>query len=200
METTNENVVFSHEDGLKTIYAMINSTKGSIGENYLYYLLWGYLVGLACILEFFLMRVVHYEKSYQVWPVLMGLGMVLTGLMTWRMKKNSTHRTFIGNMMGYLWMAWLISLVILLFFANMRQDYSIILPLTMVMYGMGIFVSGGMISFRPLIIGGIVSWIASVVAFFQPHDVQLLLMTGTVIVSYIIPGHMLRQSSKKQRP
>ncbi len=67
------------------------------------------------------------------------------------------------------------------------------------MYGLGIFISGGVISYRPLIIGGIISWIAALVSYFQPYNVQLLIMTATVIVSYIIPGHMLRIEAKKQK-
>jgi len=199
METKNESMGFSHEDGLKTIYAMIASTKSTIGENYLFYLLWGYLVGLACILEYALIRVVNYEQHYMVWPVLMGLGMVLSGVLTLRRQKASTHKSFIGNIMGYLWGGWFFSLVIILFFATQVQNYNLVLPLTMVMYGMGIFISGGVINYRPLIIGGIISWIAALVSFFQPYLVQLLLMTITVVVSYIIPGHMLRSVAKQQR-
>ena len=199
METKNESMGFSHEDGLKTIYAMITSSKNTIGENYLFYLLWGYLVGLACISEYMLIRVVHYERHYMVWPVLMGLGMIVSGVLTFRRQKTSNHKTFIGNIMSYLWSGWLVSLLIIMYFATQLQNYSLILPLSMVMYGMGIFISGGVISYRPLIIGGIVSWLAALVAFFQPYNVQLLLMTATVIVSYIIPGHMLRIEAKKQK-
>jgi hypothetical protein len=200
METKNESMGFSHEDGLKTIYAMITSTRNTIGENYLYYILWGYLVGLACISEYILIRLVQYERHYMVWPVLMGLGMALSGVLTLRRQKTSTHRTFIGNIMNYLWGGWVISLLIIMYFATRLQNYDLILPLTMVMYGMGIFVSGGVISYRPLIIGGVISWIAALVAYFQPYNIQLLLTTVTVIVSYIIPGHMLRIEAKKQKP
>ncbi len=198
METKNERLEFSHEDGLKTIYAMITSTKNTMGENYLFYLVWGYLVGLACILEFLLMRIVQYERHYIVWPVLMGLGMVLSGVLTFRRQKTSTHKSFIGNIMGYLWGGWLVSLLIIMFFTTQLDNHSLILPFTMVMYGLGIFISGGVISYRPLIIGGIISWIAALVSYFQPYNVQLLLMTATVIVSYIIPGHMLRIEAKKE--
>ena len=199
METKNESVEFSHEDGLKTIYAMITSTKNTIGENYLFYLLWGYLVGLAGISEYILIRVVNYERHYMVWPVLMGLGMVVSGVLTLRRQKSSTHRTFIGNIMSYLWGGWLVSFMIIMYFSTQLQNHSLIMPLTMVMYGLGIFISGGIISYRPLIIGGIISWVAALVAYFQPYNVQLLLMTATVIVSYIIPGHMLRIEAKKQK-
>ena len=120
-----------------------------------------------------------------VWPVLMGFGMVVSGVLTLRRQKASTHKTFIGNIMGYLWGGWVVSLLIIMFFATQLQNYSLILPLTMVMYGMGIFISGGVMSYRPLIIGGIISWIAALVAYFQPYNVQLLIMTATVIVSYI---------------
>jgi hypothetical protein len=199
MEKIEKNQGFSHEEGLKTIYAMIKLTKGSIGANYLYYLLWGYLVALACILEYLFIRVVHSEHSYLVWPVIMGAGLVASAIFTWRQQRTRTHMTFIGNIMGYLWGGWLFSFLILLLFANLRHDYSLIMPVTMVMYGLGIFVSGGVISFKPFIIGGILAWIASVAAYFQPHDVQLLIMIATVILSYIIPGYQLRNAGKMEK-
>jgi hypothetical protein len=199
METKNESLGFSHEEGLKTIYAMITSTKSTIGDNYLYYLLWGYLVGLSCLSEFILIRFVHYGRHYMVWPVLMGLGMVGSGIITLRRQKASTYRSFIGNIMGYIWGGWLVSFLLIMYFSTQLQNHTLILPLTMVMYGMGIFISGGVINYRPLIIGGIISWIAALASYFQPYNIQLLLMTVTVIVSYIIPGHMLRHDSKKQK-
>jgi membrane protein implicated in regulation of membrane protease activity len=73
-----------------------------------------------------------------------------------------------------------------------------ILPITLVMYGLGIFVSGGVVDFKPLLVGGLVAWAGSVIAFFQPYTVQLLLVSVVVLVSYIVPGHMLRNISKKQ--
>lgn len=198
METKNESVEFSHEDGLRTIYSMIASTRNTIGGNYLFYLLWGYLVGLACILEFILIQVVHYEKHYMVWPVLMGFGMIVSGILTLRRQKTSKVKTFIGNIMSYLWGGWLVSFLLIIYFATQLNNHSIILPLTMVMYGMGVFVSGGVINYRPLIIGGVISWLAALASFYQPYMIQLLLMTATVIVSYIIPGHMLRTQAQKQ--
>ena len=189
---------FNREAGLKTIYAMIESAKGRIGDNYLYYLLWGYLVVITCALEYILITAVHYGQHYLVWPVLMGLGMVASGILTWRQKRTSKHKTFIGNVMSYLWGGWFIGFIILLLFANLRQDYEIILPVTLVMYGLGIFISGGVIDFKPLLYGGLLAWAGSVIAFFQPYTVQLLITMAVVLVSYIIPGHMLRTLSKKQ--
>ena len=199
MKSISEQQKFSHEEGLKTIYAMIESTKGTIGENYLYYLLWGYLVAITCILEFIFIRVLHYGKHYLLWPVLMGFGLVISVLFMWRQKRKKTHSTFIGNVMVYLWGGWFISFMILLVFVILLQEHRAIMPVIMVMYGLGIFISGGVMSFRPLIVGGLIAWAAAVLAFYQTHQVQLLIMTIVVIVSYIIPGHVLRNRSKRQK-
>jgi hypothetical protein len=198
MEAETETGNFYPEEGLKTIYAMIQSAKSTIGENYLYYLFWGYLVLIACIAEYALITL-RYNQHYLVWPVLMGLGIVVSVLFNIRQAKRSTSKSFIGQVMMYLWGGWLVSFVILIVFANLGEQYAVILPLAMVMYGLGIFVSGGVVNFRPLIFGGILSWIAAGISFFQPHAIQLLIMTGVVIVSYIVPGHMLRKKSKEQQ-
>jgi hypothetical protein len=154
---------------------------------------------IACIAEYLLIVLGGFKQHYLVWPVLMGLGVILSGIQIFRQKKSSRTKTHIGNVMSYLWGGWFVSFFILILFANLREDYAVILPLSLVMYGLGIFVSGGVVDFRPLVIGGLIAWIAAVVSFFQPHTIQLIIMTGVVIVSYIIPGHMLRNLSKKQQ-
>ena len=197
METFDENRNFNHEDGLKTIYAMIQSAKSTIGENYRYYLLWGYLVLATSLLEFILIKLIGYEKHYVVWPALMPLGALISGFWAFRQKRLSKSKTHIGNVMGYLWGGWLICFLLLMLFANLQAAYGSILPVALAMYGLGIFVSGGVVDFKPLIIGGIISWVAAVLAYFQPYTLQLLIMSSVVIVSYIIPGHLLRRLSKK---
>jgi hypothetical protein len=165
----------------------------------MYYLLWGYLVLSACLLEYILIRLVHYKFHYIVWPVLMGSGTLVTAFWAMKQKFRSKSKSHIGHVMGYLWGGWLVSFLILLLFANLRQEYDAILPLTLAMYGLGIFVSGGVVDYKPMIIGGIISWMASVLTFFQPYTVQLLLVSAVVLVTYIIPGHMLRTLSKNQK-
>lgn len=197
MKNFEDHSKFNAEEGLKTIYEMIQSVKSRIGNNYLYYLIWGYLVLVASLSEYFLITLVKFEHHYLVWPVLMGLGVLVSGVMALRQSRN-TPTTHIGNVMRYLWGGWLVSLFLFLFFVNFREDYGLILPMILVMYGLGVFVSGGVVDFRPLIIGGIISWMTAAVAFFQPHPIQLLLLAFVVVVAYILPGHMLRRLSKNQ--
>jgi multisubunit Na+/H+ antiporter MnhB subunit len=128
----------------------------------------------------------------------MGAGALVSGILVLRRKRMRISKGHIEHVMGYLWGGWMVCFLILMLFANLRQEYDTILPLTLAMYGLGIFISGGVVDFRPLIVGGIISWIGAVVAFFQPYTLQLLIVSGVIIVSYIIPGHILRRLSIKE--
>lgn len=189
---TNE---LSPEASLKIIYEMINSARSKIGRNYFYYLFWGYLVALTSLLEFSLIRLA-YERHYIVWPVLMLAGVLVSFVFYMRSARKATSKTFIGTTMSFLWIGWAISFTILIVFVNLKQDFGLILPLIMAMYGLAIFIAGGIVNFKPLIIGAVIAWVASVVSFFLPYEVQLLILAGTVILSHVIPGHILRNQSK----
>jgi len=49
-----------------------------------------------------------------------------------------------------------------------------IFPVVIAMYGLASFVSGGVVNFKPLIIGAVIAWLASVAAFFVPYLYQWL--------------------------
>jgi hypothetical protein len=196
MENNTNTNGFNHDDGLKVIYAMIESAKSKIGKNYFYYLFWGYLVMATCLIEYLLMVWAKYPQHYLVWSILMPLGAVITIIFYMGQKKAVISKTFIDTTMGYFWAGWVVSFLIMLLFVNLKHEYNLILPLSMTMYGLGIFVSGGMVSFRPLILGAIVAWLASVAAFFVHYQIQLMIMAGVVIVAYIVPGHILKNKSK----
>jgi hypothetical protein len=195
MENNTNTNEFSPEASLKVIYEMIESAKTKIGRNYFYFLFWGYLVAFTCIMEYILI-VLENPKHYLLWPVLMMAGTIVTLIFMWKEQKSATSKSFIGTTMGFLWSGWFISFAILILFVNLRKDWGLILPMIMTMYGLAIFVAGGVINFRPLLIGAVVAWIASVVAFFVPYPVQLMILAGLVIVSHVIPGHILRNNSK----
>ncbi|HEX3024813.1 MAG TPA: hypothetical protein VHP12_06350, partial [Chitinophagaceae bacterium] len=62
----------------------------------------------------------------------------------------------------------------------------------------GTFVSGGLIKFRPLIIGGIINFILAVVCSRFSFDHQLLFAAAAILISYIIPGYLLRKQYQHQ--
>ena len=97
--------------------------------------------------------------------------------------------------MGYVLIAFLVSLFMVLFFQGMLKLNCY--PMVMMVYGIWLFISGGAIKFKPLIAGGIVNWILCIVAFFVSFEIQLLLLALAVLLGYIIPGHMLKSRYQK---
>jgi hypothetical protein len=58
-------------------------------------------------------------------------------------------------------------------------------------------VSGVVIKFKPLIIGGIGCWLLSIGTLFISYDYQLLMLSAAMVVAWIIPGYLLRAKYKK---
>jgi len=77
--------------------------------------------------------------------------------------------------------------------------YSHISPILLTIYGIPIFLSGIILRFKPLIIGGIGCWILSIAAMLiENYDYQFLLIPLAMIIAWIIPGYLLRAKYKLQ--
>jgi hypothetical protein len=198
MQNNIESTKISPEDSIQIIYEMIRSTRTQIGKNYFYYLFWGYLVVLTCITEYVLI-LVGYPRHYMVWPVFMGTGTLVSLVFYFAHQQENGTRTFAGSAMAFLWGAWFITLVLLITYMVCAHQYNLILPVTMAMYGLAIFVSGGIVGFTALNFAAIIAWCASLVSFFVVYKTQLIFMIVLVIVAYIVPGHILKNKSNNQR-
>jgi len=185
----------TEQQSLKIIKEMIATSKNNLKDNSFFYLLWGWLVLIASLSHFTLMQM-HWEYAFLPWPVLMTSGGIVSGIAGYRLGKKSVVMSHIDKMMIYLWYAFLVVIMILITMAIIHKlSWTITNPLIISLYGLGTFVSGGVLKFRPLIIGGIACWIISIIAFFVSRDYILLLTALSVIIAYLIPGYMLKAKS-----
>lgn len=188
METTND-----YNEKLNVIYDMIENSKTRIRENAFFYLLWGWLVLSASLAHFIMMKTGIFY-SFLAWPVIMTIGMVISVIAGIRMGKRAGYRTHIDTAVIYLWYGFIFTIMVLLAFAiSGKIAWEIFNALIISMYGLGTFVSGGILKFKPLIIGGICCWIIAICAFFVPGEYSILLISVSIIVSYLIPGYLLRK-------
>jgi hypothetical protein len=189
METTND-----YNGKLNVIYEMIENSKTRIRENAFFYLLWGWLVLIASLSHFIMMKLGIYY-SFLAWPVIMSAGMVVSVIAGIRMGKRAGYLTHIDTAMIYLWYGFFFALLVILAFSiGGKIHWEMTNALIIVMYGLGTFVSGGILKFRPLIIGGISCWIIAMGVFFVPGEYMLLLVALSIIIAYLIPGYLLRKA------
>jgi hypothetical protein len=194
MNTTEKD--FSPMESLYIIRSMIETTRFSLKDSSHYYLMWGYTVVIGCILQYVLKVVYEYPRHYQAWYITIG-ALVVHFIFVYHDRKKQTVETFISNAYGKLWMAIGLSFFVMcIIFSKIGFQYSY--PFFIMMYGIGTFVSGSLIRFKWLQFGGAACGILAIVCVFLPYDQQILLTAAALIISYIIPGHLLRSATPKQ--
>jgi len=182
---------FSPQQSLLLIKSMIDKTKGNIGRNRFHFLLWGWYVFLAILVQFILKVVLHYERHYLVWLGVIPVS-IITIIYSIRQSKRRGVRTYIGDSMSYLWTGVGISFFVLSFIiSSSKEGWMFSYPFFILLYGLGTFISGKLLKFTPLVVGGIINWILACIAGYLHYDYQMLLAAVAILTSYIIPGHLL---------
>lgn len=171
---------------------MISKTKNSLKENSFYFLFWGWLAFGALLVQFLLKAVMKYPHHYLVW--LVTIPAVIITIKRASKQEQRTARTYIGDSMGELWMGLGISFFVLcLIIAAGPSGWLYAYPFFILFYGLGTFISGRLLQFKPLIIGGIINWVLAAMCPLLSYDYQILLAALALLTSYIIPGYLLKR-------
>ncbi len=194
-----EEKILTEKESFALITQMINKAKGRFSENGHLYLLWGWAVLICSITEFILLNYVKFEQHYLVWLAMWGIFIYQLFYLR-RQKKKEKVKAYTDEIIAVVW----ISFVVLMFlfgflFGKLIEEeyYRFINPGFLALYGMPTVLSGTILRFRPLIIGGVCCWILAIMAAFIPYQYQLLLLAAAVIAAWIIPGYMLRKKYQK---
>ena len=185
------------EESIQLIESMILEVKKDFSYNGFHFLLWGWLVFLASVVNYLLLNYIGYSSHWIGWPILMGVGGIITAVVTLRDKKSRSAQTILNRVMGQLWLAVIIGIVVLLVLMP-QIGISRTYPFFVLLYGIGTFATGRIIKFTPLIIGGALCFVLTVVAAYQNFSNQLIIIALAILVSYIIPGHLLYNKSQKE--
>jgi len=196
MENTEKSL--TEQESLLLISQMIQNAKRGVQENGVIFLIWGWLVLAASLLQYVLLYVVKSEYNYLPWPILMILGAIISMVHGARQKKHERVKTHVDSFLKYLWISFGVALFFVLAYMS-KIGIEAAYPLILVVYGIGTFTSGGALQFKPLIIGGICCWILAVISAFVGFQVQLLLLSLAIIVAYIIPGHLLQARAAHEK-
>jgi hypothetical protein len=178
---------------LDLISEMIATARKEFNQDGTIFLLWGWLVAIASISQYVLIKM---DSEYNSLPwLLMIVGMIAQFVIMHRNSNRQRVKTHVGKVIGYTWMAFGISLGITLFMQGKLLQNTF--PMVMILYAIGIFISGAALQVRALIIGAIACWCCAIAAFFVNIEEQLLLLAAAVIMAYIIPGYVLNAKYKK---
>jgi len=187
---------FQPEDSLKLINNMINTAKNKLADDGFYIIFWGWLITICAITHYITLKL-GVEWGQWLWAILPPAGGIFSFVYGYFEHKTKKVKTYLDTYLKYLWGAFIIGMFIILIFLpvhGIKQTYFSL----MILYGLATFITGGMLNFKPLVIGSLFSFSFAVLSVFLSDIDQLLCISGALICSYIIPGHLLRISFKSQ--
>lgn len=186
MKTSAENL--SAEESLHIITSMINQAKGNVQKNSFYFLFWGWVVVIAN-LSVFTMLMLNLSHPYYAWFIAVP-AWLYTMLRSFRAGKKATNLTHLAKTNIWLWVTFGITILIVIFFGY-KINYQIS-PLILLICATPTFVSGIILRFKPLIIGGILFWIFAILGFIVPFEYQTLIAAIAITTGYLVPGYLLK--------
>jgi hypothetical protein len=186
---------FSPQQSLQLIDSMIKKVRNDISENRFYFLFWGWLSFLAILTQFFLKAIVGYRHHYLVWLAVIPGGYRYCYPFKESAWPNPQHLCWRQHEIPVDGIG--ISFFVLSFVISKTSGgWLIAYPFFILFYGLGTFVSGMFLKFRPLIVGGVINWVLACICVFLPYDYQLLVAAAAILTSYIIPGHIIQTNRK----
>jgi hypothetical protein len=182
--------------------SIIAQTRGEVlgkreptGENL--FLVWGYPTAIFLFLEF--LALILWNQFWCQW-LWLGIPLVGAPLMIYFLRKDYEHtgrRTLDANIILQMWIfVGFISLTggLTMGFANVFD--MLYCTFQGLLIGMGCFLTGVILRYRPKTVCGIIGTVLSFVCLFFQGDLwpwQLFITSIVTVVALIIPGHLFKQ-------
>lgn len=180
------------EQSLRLIESMIGQAKKSFSRVSFYFLLWGVLLILAMLATYFLRDADPAIGKGAPWGVAGFGGGLISMVYGARQGKRERVINPMDGLIGWLWASFVITMFITIAVSlTAQRDPG---PMITLLTGIPTFMTGQVMRFRPLIIGGVIFWVAGAVMHFT-HDAFALTMiySGAMLFGYILPGLLLKR-------
>jgi hypothetical protein len=183
----------SAQQSLDIITSMIDQAKGNVQRNSFYFLLWGWVVVLAN-LGMFTLSILHYKHPYIVWVITIP-AWLYTLYHSFKSSTDKTTTSHFDRISAALWICYAICIFTLVVFGY-KINYQLG-PVILIISVLPTFISGMILRFRPLMIGGILFWVFGIIGFLLPAYMQSLAGAVAILCGYLIPGYMLKNKREE---
>jgi hypothetical protein len=201
---------FSEKDSLALITEMIGKAKDSYHDTGIAAIMWGSVIAFCSLVKISELHF-NYKLPFDIF-LLTFVAVIPQLLLSHKERKKQNVRTYNQVALDYTWTAFGIAIFLMVFVTNVvfakldafkevyvsstgKQDYfrfsEFTAALFLIIYGLPTFITGAVMKFKPMLLGGIVCWVASIACLFTPVKVDLLLTAIATIIAWLIPGIIL---------
>lgn len=187
----------NEKESLELITRMIRNTQQKMERGSgAPMIIWGYatiITTLAVWLTVRLTQDYHYNYLWFLIPIIGGIGMLL------QKKQSAGVRTYVDKVVTYIWLVLGCTGFVLSILSILSTMWSLpILFVILLIMGMGSTLTGLVIEFRPMVIGGIIGLLIGILNYYiVGYDAKMFTFAFAFVVMYIIPGHILNYKAKK---
>jgi hypothetical protein len=185
----NEEKTLSPRESLRVIRETIDLARHGLRENGFHFRLWGWLVVLASLGQYYLQVSGAHRDPYVVWAIMPAIGVPVAAWYEWRRGRRVAVQNIVRDWYGLIWLGFFISLLIGLFW-SVRLETSPV-PVILTLMGFATFMSGVLLRFRPLLWGGAAAWAGALTCIFLPGAAHALVMAAATALGYLVPGYWL---------
>ena len=178
------------EESLALIGRMISQTKSNYSKgSSFYFLLWGWVVLVANLGHFLIQKFHWFDRPWLIWSITIP-AIIFTIIQSLRHSRHSLVTTHLDRLYGHLWMMVGFGMVVsIVFMSQINYNHNaFILLFAMV----GTYISGQMLQFRPLVMGGFALLVSGIVCFNVSMVDQYLVGPIGILLGYLIPGYLLK--------
>lgn len=187
------------EQSLKVIESMIGQAKRSFSRLSFYFLLWGILLTAAMLATYLLADLDPAIRHGMPWGIAGISGGLISSLYGARQSRREPVNNPMDRIVGWVWGSFVVTMLLLLF-GSLRSGIDPGPSITL-LTGLPTFLTGQIMRFRPLILGGLLFWGAGIAMHFTDQAGMLtVLYCGAMLLGYIIPGFMLKRQEDGLRP
>jgi hypothetical protein len=199
METNDK--VLTPEESLQLISRTIAGIKENYKKDNYYFILWGWIVSLASISQFAMLRILISMKLYEnlnlysflIWGFFIGIGISLQYYHIFK-QESRIATGHLGKFFKILWQCSGVAIILAVLISVKLHVFPN--PFVLTIAGLSTLVSGRLIRFKPLIYGGIAFFVFAVGASYFNNEYQLLIGAAAIVTGYLIPGYILKHSKE----
>lgn len=171
---------------------MILKAQKNYNVDSFFYIMCSWLTFTTCVLSYFLEAILK-DKINLIW-LLMLLGGSISIIYFKKKSKKQKVQTHVETHVNQVWLTMGLAFIFLIIGASLQINFEVI-PTIILLYGSGIFCTGSIINFLPMVLGGAVCFplfLFSSYFLFVDYISQFLVLAFAILVSYIIRGHLFK--------
>lgn len=160
-----------------------------------HFLVWGIIVLIGIGFNILLSYLELYPWIGAAWFVLMIAGAFISRRVDIKIYRETGMTTFIGRMIGRVWIGVSISIVALILIVYLEPSFPFryIPAVIALIVGGGMFLTGSLSSWRLLVVLSPLWWVGAVISGMFP-EISYYLFAGLILLTYILPAIIMKRA------